>query len=354
MCVSCERFECFDVADWNVVMDTARPHLSETLLDQSPPTSRDSAFSAFLSGRSTWEPGAPQHLPYKRMALHGLPIMMRREIWPLFLGIDRIKRQYTDCFWDKVKQGDGVDADTRGRIGRDLDRTFPTDAFFQTADGRQKLNNVLLACAAFDPKLGYTQGMAFCAGMFLIHGICEEDSFWCMIALSCGEAFTLRGIWAPELDDNKVWESRRKAIWHIVRERAPEFLDWVGEDEDELADMVILPFLPSLFCNRFSTEAAARVLDAFFLVGWEPVVTLMATLLHRAWLNMDPNTIDCRIIAPTILPLMFSDSKGQSAEVTSVAWCSLLPKRAPPVYVPPPSSPALLKDEQLYKTYIVI
>eukprot|EP01061_Rhynchopus_euleeides_P035196 TRINITY_DN59297_c0_g1_i1.p1 TRINITY_DN59297_c0_g1~~TRINITY_DN59297_c0_g1_i1.p1 ORF type:complete len:359 (+),score=102.23 TRINITY_DN59297_c0_g1_i1:72-1148(+) len=353
LCVDCERFECFGVEEWNIVMDTAVPHTAAKP-SATPATSKDSAFRAFLSGRSGWEPGAPRHTAYRRMVLHGIPSHMRRDLWPRFLGIDRVKRAYSSALWDRVKQGHDVDPDTASRIERDLHRTFPSDAFLQAPGGTQMLRNVLLACASFDPKLGYTQGMAFAAGIFLLHGIPEEDAFWCMVSLASSECYGMRAIWAPELDDNKMWAKRREAIWAGVVQRMPGFLAWCGDDT-ELPDMLILPFLPSLFCNRLPQDAAARALDVFFLVGWDAISVLMTAILFQAWQRVDQNAIiDPQLVAPTILPVMFNECRNNPQDIATSAWRELLPAPTSPTYIPPPTSPVLLKDESLYKHYIVI
>ncbi len=54
-------------------------------------------------------------------------------------------------------------------IRKDLARTFPSHALFHTRYGLSVLFNALKAFATFDPAVGYSQGMAFIAGMMMIH-----------------------------------------------------------------------------------------------------------------------------------------------------------------------------------------
>ena len=357
-CVGCEGLECFVPSQWNAVLETTEVGGHSCRASDptgSPTPTKDCAFSVLFSNSGGWDEGGPLRDPCVRMVLHGVPADMRKEVWPRFLGVAALKQSYSSSLWERALSGEGVDDDTRSRIERDLHRTFPQAACFREDGGTDGLKRVLTACASFDPKVGYTQGMAFSAAMFLMHGISEEDSFWCMTALALSEPWAMRGIWAPELDNGVAWGTVRRKIWDVVRAKIPDFARWAGDDE-EMPDMLFLPFLPSLFCNRMSVDVAARVLDAFYLLGWNCLVSLTVTVLTRMWTALDPHSVpDTQLIPPTILPMMFNDCRDNAVVLLEKAWRELLPDSPPPCSSPSlAATPSMLRDADIYRQYIVI
>lgn len=59
-------------------------------------------------------------------------------------------------------------ADAAADIDKDLDRTFPGTEQFNNVAGQQQLRRVLRAYAAYDPDVGYCQGMNFLAALLLM------------------------------------------------------------------------------------------------------------------------------------------------------------------------------------------
>ena len=68
-------------------------------------------------------------------------------------------------------------------IDKDVGRTFPEVDLFGTERGQQALKNVLLAYAAYDPEVGYCQGMNFLAGLSLLYLPVEADAFGTLVLL---------------------------------------------------------------------------------------------------------------------------------------------------------------------------
>lgn len=70
-------------------------------------------------------------------------------------------------------------------ICKDIKRTILGHADFaiDPATGRNKLYNILIAYANFDPEVGYCQGMNFIVGMLVLHILNEEDAFWCFVSI---------------------------------------------------------------------------------------------------------------------------------------------------------------------------
>ncbi|WIA38081.1 hypothetical protein OEZ86_001449 [Tetradesmus obliquus] len=67
-------------------------------------------------------------------------------------------------------------------IEKDIARTFPATRRFTTAEGQQALRRVLHAYAAYDPEVGYCQGMNFVAGLLLMY-LPERHAFGGLVVL---------------------------------------------------------------------------------------------------------------------------------------------------------------------------
>lgn len=94
--------------------------------------------------------------------------------------------------WQQVSPSESL-------IQRDVARTFPEHTFFadKEGSGRDALFNVLKAYALYDAELGYCQGMAFVAGLLLLH-MPEEHAFSMLVRLL--EDFGLRSMYLPGMD----------------------------------------------------------------------------------------------------------------------------------------------------------
>ena len=66
------------------------------------------------------------------------------------------------------------------QIERDLRRTFPGHALFDTRDGIGKLRRILLAFSCFNDDIGYCQSMNFISA-FLLLVFEEEKAFWMLV-----------------------------------------------------------------------------------------------------------------------------------------------------------------------------
>lgn len=76
-----------------------------------------------------------------------------------------------------------VPAETVESISRDVGRTFPNIQRFADGEGKDTLLRVLKAYAAYDPEIGYCQGMNFLAGLLLLYLDTEEHAFGALVVL---------------------------------------------------------------------------------------------------------------------------------------------------------------------------
>jgi len=90
---------------------------------------------------------------------------VRVQYWEHCLQVDR-SIEYVVEPYDATLSNDGE----IGEIQRDLPRTFPNHPYFETTNGKgqQALGRVLRALRTTYPDVGYSQGMNFVVGVFLI------------------------------------------------------------------------------------------------------------------------------------------------------------------------------------------
>lgn len=100
-------------------------------------------------------------------------------MWKLWANVDGYRSVLPANIYSHLLSFDFNDFDPM--IRKDIRRTFPNNLLFQKSARMQKsLFNVLRAFALYSPEVGYSQGMAFIAGLLLLH-MEEEDAFFTMV-----------------------------------------------------------------------------------------------------------------------------------------------------------------------------
>lgn len=77
----------------------------------------------------------------------------------------------------------GIVQEASNDIEKDITRTYPNTKRFAEADGQNSLRNVLRAYAAYDPEVGYCQGMNFITGLLLMFMPSEAHAFAGLVLL---------------------------------------------------------------------------------------------------------------------------------------------------------------------------
>ena len=74
-------------------------------------------------------------------------------------------------------------------IGKDLSRTISGFKEFKVdpGSGKNRLYNVLKVYSNFDREVGYCQGINYLAAFFILNIDEDQDAFWCLEELLCGE-----------------------------------------------------------------------------------------------------------------------------------------------------------------------
>ncbi|KNC49911.1 plant adhesion molecule 1 [Thecamonas trahens ATCC 50062] len=127
----------------------------------------------------------------------GIPDCVRGQAWLLASGghewllrqdrspVERFLQRATDAWAQTIRL--------------DINRTFPDHLLFMQADGlgQSTLHRVLLAFSAYDPAVGYCQGMAFVAALLLMY-MAEEEAFAVLVSIAQDRPrFGFAGFWAP-------------------------------------------------------------------------------------------------------------------------------------------------------------
>lgn len=199
-----------------------------------------------------------QHQFYKLIRV-GLPNRLRGEIWELCSGSVHLRMKSSSVYRSILEDADGKNSLAVEEIEKDLRRSLPDYAAYQSPEGIGRLRRVLVAYSWMCPEVGYCQAMNIVAAGLLIFQS-EEQAFWTIDVL-CNRM--LPGYYtrtmAGTLLDQKVLECLLERtmpiLWnHLVATDVP-------------LSVVSLPWFLSLFVNSMPIVYAFRIMDIFFLEG---------------------------------------------------------------------------------------
>ncbi|WIA17783.1 hypothetical protein OEZ85_009296 [Tetradesmus obliquus] len=142
-------------------------------------------------------------------------------------------------------------------IEKDIARTFPATRRFTTAEGQQALRRVLHAYAAYDPEVGYCQGMNFVAGLLLMY-LPERHAFGGLVVLMQD-----RGLRRYYSTDMSLLQTH---LWQLGR-LIPPRLNAHLESHGVLPLLYGASWLMTCFSADFPASFSARVMDVI-LHGW--------------------------------------------------------------------------------------
>jgi hypothetical protein len=110
---------------------------------------------------------------------------LRTRIWKFICKVQNSKGIYSGGVYEKLLLEN--DPKMNKNIEKDLFRTLPgyEEFMLPPKSGKNRLYNVLKAYTAYDPRIGYCQGMNFVVSMLLRHIKDEEEVFWMFVYLLC-------------------------------------------------------------------------------------------------------------------------------------------------------------------------
>ena len=167
-----------------------------------------------------------------------------------------------------------IDRATLRQVDLDLDRTFPELGFFHR-DGpyHALLRDLLLACAAFRPSIGYVQGMGYIASTFLLY-MDPPEAFVCLANLLSQHHF-------PEflLIDMDGINRHAAAFDAHLAQHLPQLARHLKKVQVDTR-LYILEWWMTVFGTVLPVEASGVAWDLVLLDGVAALVRLTLGLLH--------------------------------------------------------------------------
>ncbi|KAJ3745863.1 rab-GTPase-TBC domain-containing protein [Lentinula detonsa] len=194
-----------------------------------------------------------------RLVQVGLPNRLRGEMWETLSGSLFLRYSNPGLYEQLLEQNAGRTTTSTEDIEKDLHRSLPEYAGYQSEDGIGALRRVLQAYSFKNPELGYCQAMNILAAAILIY-MSEEQAFW-LLEVLCDRL--LPGYYAPSMHgtllDQRVFES-------LVQRCLPIIHDHFQVVDVQLS-VASLPWFLSLFINSMPMIFAFRIVDCFFCMG---------------------------------------------------------------------------------------
>lgn len=196
---------------------------------------------------------------FTRLVQVGLPNMLRGELWEVASGSIFQRMAHSGEYAAILKEHEGQSNTSMEEIEKDLNRSLPEYAAYQTPEGIETLRRVLVAYSWKNRELGYCQAMNIVVAALLIY-MSEEQCFW-MLDTLCERL--LPGYYTQSMSgtllDQKVFE-------HLVQQTMPVLHEHFIKYDMQLS-IVTLPWLLSLYINSMPMVFAFRIVDCFMAFG---------------------------------------------------------------------------------------
>jgi hypothetical protein len=194
----------------------------------------------------------------------------------------------------------------------DLERTLPKVAMFRNKDVLGSLRNILHAYSNLDAEVGYVQGMAFTAGMFLCY-MDEVSAFWCFTKIMAG----------PWSQSRKLFIENFRGLKHLTRVWEVLLTDKFKKIADNFKANAVVPelyttqwFLPAFMNLNFHPEIRMRVFDRYISFGCKALLSFGLAILATKQEDLEKKK------AGDIFPIL---QKPESCEEMK-QWRTLLQK----------------------------
>lgn len=204
----------------------------------------------------------------------GIPDAVRSRAWLLITRADRAMQRDGAGTYAGYLQMDPTEA--YEMIDRDLNRTFPQISFFAREEFASSLKRILYAYSQMDRALGYSQGMAFIAAMFLLY-FDEETSFWAFHSVMTNDV-------TRQIDFFKGDKP-------MIMRASNMFEQLVKEDYNEVwknlhRQNVLFPFfttkwfVPAFLAMDWPSEMQLRIFEHFLFYGSRFLLSFGLIIIH--------------------------------------------------------------------------
>ncbi|KAI9249160.1 rab-GTPase-TBC domain-containing protein [Phascolomyces articulosus] len=189
----------------------------------------------------------------------GLPNALRGELWEACSGSIYLRMTNQGVYEDVIKTYEGQTSLSTEEIEKDLHRSLPEYAAYQTPEGIDRLRRVLTAYAWRNPELGYCQAMNIVTSALLIY-MSEEQAFWTLNVLvdrMCPGYYStsMYGALLDQIIFEQLVEKTMPILWSHLKKT------------DIQLSVACLPWFLSLYVNSMPLLFAFRVLDCLFMEG---------------------------------------------------------------------------------------
>ncbi|KAF8310087.1 TBC-domain-containing protein [Clavulina sp. PMI_390] len=206
-----------------------------------------------------------------RLIQVGLPNRLRGELWETLSGSLYLRFENPGLYQKLLDDNAGKVTTSTEEIEKDLNRSLPEYAAYQTPQGIGALRRVLTAYSWKNPEVGYCQAMNILVAAILIF-MSEEQAFW-LLEVLCDRL--LPGYYVPSmygtLLDQRVFESLVHKCLPIIHDRFHEI--------DVQLSVASLPWFLSLYINSMPLIFAFRIVDCVLAMG--PKVLFQVGTLHN-------------------------------------------------------------------------
>jgi hypothetical protein len=189
----------------------------------------------------------------------GLPNSLRGEIWEMCSGAAYLRFANAGVYEELLKKYAGQESLSTEEIEKDLNRSLPEYAGYQTPEGIGRLRRTLTAYAWQNPELGYCQAMNIVTSAVLIYTT-EEQAFWLLTVLvdRLCPGYYSTSMYGALLD---------QIIFEQLVERTMPLLSNHFKKADFQLSVACLPWFLSLYINSIPLVFAFRILDCLFMEG---------------------------------------------------------------------------------------
>ena len=239
---------------------------------------------------------------FYHFTLKGIPNEIRWRVWT---NLVLKEKYYTEEAYLHLPSTEDPALST---IRRDLDRSFPSEAYFDLAQyglaGQQALERILAKFAFKYPHVGYCQGMNFIAGfLLLVSGGAEIEVFQFFEVLF--KNFKLHGFFQEGMEELKehIWICKR-----LIRKVHPKIAEHF-ERESIPDDLWLFKWIMTLFTMILPSNVLVRVWDLFLFKGFKviyKVILAILALCHDELVARDSGEI-CMYLAEIRVRVTSSD-----------------------------------------------
>lgn len=203
----------------------------------------------------------------------GLPNRLRGEIWELTCGSMYLRLEHQGEYIQLLEEHKDKKSFAIEEIEKDLNRSLPEYAAYQSPEGIERLRRVLTAYSWKNPDVGYCQAMNIVVAALLIY-MSEEQAFWALNVL-CDRivpGYYSKTMYGTLLDQ-KVFES-------LVQNTMPMLWEHITKNDIQLS-VVSLPWFLSLYLSSMPLVFAFRILDIFFMQGPKTLFQVALAILKQ-------------------------------------------------------------------------